>query len=350
MKTLTRPGAVSVVVGVGLSFAVVPAGPAGAAGETHVRCNDVAGLIAAINRANSGGGRITLAPHCTYTLTTRDNADDGLPEITGNVTITGRDTTVRRAPNAAQDFRILHVAPEGRLTVNSLTISGGRLPDFAGGGIWNSGTLKLNRTAVEANRAETSGGIHNVGGQLELAGSTVERNTATLNGGGIHNGRNQLLDRPGRLTMKGGSLLKNRALNDAGGGLENLRSTAHLASVTVKGNTAPRGGGINQFAGTLRLKSTTLSGNIAVTGGGLRNSFSTASLVRSSVTRNTAITAGGGIFNENSSSVTLDAGRVVRNSPDNCSPEGSVPGCTNPTGTGTPQNSASPSKGGKGRK
>ena len=334
MKTISCPGAVGLAVGVGLSLAVVPAGTANAAGETRVRCNDIAGLVNAINQANTDGGRITLAPHCTYTLTAPDNPDDGLPEITGNVTISGRDTTIRRASNATQDFRIFHVPPRGTrtLTLNSLTISGGSLSDSSGGGIWNSGTLNLNRTVIKGNHARTSGGIHNIGGQLNLNRSTVERNTATLNGGGILNGRNQILDIPGTVNMKGGSLRKNRALNDGGGGLENLRSTANLNSVSVTGNTAPRGGGINQFAGTLDLKSTTLSDNIAVTGGGLRNSFSTATLVRSQVTRNTAITAGGGIFSENSSSVTLEASRVFRNAPDNCSPEGSVPGCTNPAG------------------
>ncbi len=356
MKITSRSGPVMAAVGVGLSLAVLPVGPASAAaGGTHVRCNDITALKNAITQANADGGRITLASHCTYTLTAADNPDDGLPEITGNVTITGRDTTVRRAPNATQDFRIFHVVFGGNLTLNSLTVSGGRLADTAGGGIWNSGTTNLNRTTIKDNRARTSAGIHNVGGRLNLDRSTVERNTATQNGGGIQNGRNEIAQQPGTVTMKGGALLNNRALADSGGGLENLRSTANLDSVEVKGNTAPRGGGINQFAGTLHLKSTTLSENIAVTGAGLRNSFSTATLDRSLITRNTAITAGGGIFNENSSSVALTASKVIRNRPDNCSPAGSVPGCTDPTGTVTLPASQGPppakdSKDGKVRK
>ncbi|QPP08026.1 hypothetical protein G4Z16_18290 [Streptomyces bathyalis] len=357
MKIILRSGAVTAAIGVGLSLAVLPAVPAGAAAAIRVPCNDITALKNAINRANASAnaGRIVLASHCTYTLTTADNPDDGLPEITGNVTITGRDTTIRRSPSATQDFRIFHVPAAGgprTLTLDSLTVSGGSLPNFAGGGLWNNGTLNLNRTTVRDNRAETSAGIHNTGGRLNLDHSTVERNTATRNGGGILNGRNQLLDQPGTLTMKGGALLNNRALNDGGGGLENLRSTANLDSVAVKGNTAPRGGGINQFVGTLHLKSATLSNNIAVTGAGLRNSFSTATLVRSLVTRNTAITAGGGIFNENSSSVMLRDSRVVRNRPDNCSPAGSVSGCTDPTRTVTPLSSqvSPPAKGSKARK
>ncbi|GAA1883752.1 right-handed parallel beta-helix repeat-containing protein [Streptantibioticus ferralitis] len=334
MKNIVR--AATTTVGVGLSIAVLSAGPASATGGTHVRCNDITALRNAISQANTSGGRITLAPHCTYTLTAPDNPEDGLPEITGNVTISGRDTSVRRAPNATQAFRIFHVANGGNLTLKSLTVSGGSVPDSAGGGIWNSGTLNLNSAIIKGNLAGTGGGVYNLGGQLTLDRSTVKRNTAIHNGGGIANGRYAILDRPGTVTMKGGALLKNRALNDNGGGLENVRSTASLDSVSVRGNTALHGGGINQFGSTLRLTSTTVRDNVAVSGGGLANNASTAALVRSLVTRNTAITAGGGIFNENSGQATLTASKVIHNTPDNCSPEGSVPGCAGPANRITP--------------
>src|SRR5262245_59495514 len=138
MKMTLRSGAVAAAFGVGLSLAMVPTVPASAAAPSEIRvpCNDITALQNAINQANASAnaGRITLASHCTYTLTAADNPDDGLPEITGNVTISGRDTTIRRAPDATQDFRIFHVPAAGgarSLTLNSLTISGGSLPDFA---------------------------------------------------------------------------------------------------------------------------------------------------------------------------------------------------------------------------
>ncbi|MEU1631187.1 hypothetical protein ABZ746_39330 [Streptomyces sp. NPDC020096] len=83
MKNMVRSGAATATVGVGLSIAVLSAGPASAAGGTHVRCNDITALRNAISQANTSGGRITLAPHCTYTLTAPDNPEDGLLEITG---------------------------------------------------------------------------------------------------------------------------------------------------------------------------------------------------------------------------------------------------------------------------
>jgi hypothetical protein len=333
MKIILRSGAVAAAVGVGLSLAALPSGPATAAGGTHVPCNDITALKNAITQANTSGGRIILASHCTYTLTTADNTDDGLPEITGNVAISGRDTTIRRASSATQDFRIFHVVSGGNLTLNSLTISGGRLGNGPGGGIaTQQGTLNLNRSVITRNSADTGGGLSNLSGKLHLDRSTVSRNTADRFGGGILNDGN------GTLTMKHGSLFLNRAVTSNGGGLENILGTASLESVSVRSNTAIEGGGIRNANGsTVRTKSTILRDNIAVSGAGLSNNSQTASssatLVRSLVTRNTAITAGGGIFNGTGGQVTLTASRVIRNTPDNCAPAGSVPGCTNPTGT-----------------
>ncbi|SCK15890.1 hypothetical protein [Streptomyces sp. WMMB 322] len=339
MKLILRSGAVTAAVGAGLFAAVLPTAPANAAGGTHVRCNDTAGLVAAIDRANTDGGRITLASHCTYTLTAPDDGDDGLPEITGNVTLSGSETTIRRSPDATQDFRIFHVADGGKLTLKSLTVSGGRLTSGLGGGIRNEdgGTLNLNRAAVKNNRAVSGAGIYSLGGRINLDRSAVERNTASGFGGGIVNDGN------GTMTMKGGSLHGNRALTSNGGGLENILGTASLESASVRGNTALVGGGIRNTNGsTLRLKSTTVRDNIAVTGAGISNNASTATLVRSLVTRNTAITSGGGIANEEGGQVTLTASKVVRNAPDNCVPEGSVPGCTNPAAAVTPPASKLP--------
>ncbi|MFI0817136.1 right-handed parallel beta-helix repeat-containing protein [Streptomyces sp. NPDC021098] len=331
MKIILRTGGVISAVGVGLTLAAVPTGPASAAPETQVRCNDIPGLISAINDANTSGGRIRLASHCTYTLTAADNPDDGLPEITGNVTISGRDTTIRRDPDATDSFRIFHVVDGGVLTLKSLTVSGGISLTFGGGIANEGGTLNLDDSAVKGNRAVTGGGIENDGGELNLDRTTVERNTAANFGGGINNDVN------GTMTMKSGALLNNRAVTNNGGGLENRVGTATLESVSIRGNSAIFGGGLrNVNLSTLNLKSTTVRDNIAERGAGLANNASTATLVRSLVTRNIAITAGGGIYIEGDADTTLTDTRVVNNRPDNCAPEGSVPGCTNPTTTVAP--------------
>ncbi len=332
MKHVLRSGALTVAVGAGLSLAVLPTGSASAADDIRVGCDDIPGLVAAINQANTNGGRITLASRCAYTLTTPDNPDDGLPEITGEVTISGNGSTIRRDPDATEDFRIFHVVSGGILTLKSLTVSGGVSSGSGGGALNEQGTLNLNNTAFKDNLAVTGGGVSNDGGQLNLDRTTVERNTATSFGGGVLNTSD------GTTTMKHGSLLKNRAVTSNGGGFENQLGTASLESVSIRGNTGIEGGGIrNVNNSTLNLKSTTLKDNIAVRGAGLSNFSSplgtaTATLVDSLVTRNTAITAGGGIDNQ-AGQVTLTNTKVIDNEPDNCAPEGSVPGCTNPTAT-----------------
>ncbi len=327
-----RRATLTAVTGLGLCLTLLPAGQAFAQSPTtRVPCNNIPALKATIAKANTSGGRITLASRCTYNLTAPDNADDGLPEITGNVTLTGRDTTIRRAPNATQDFRILHVVSGGTLTLNSLRISGGSLADDNGGGVANEdGTLNLNRTTVRGNHAEMGGGLYNTGGKLNLDRSTAERNSTDLWGAGVFNTGN------GNMKMTGGALRDNRALNN-GGGLENITGTAYLHDVSVRGNTAIEGGGIRQTIGsTLRLRSTEVRDNIAVSGGGISNNGSTATLVRSLVTRNTAITTGGGIINEADGQVTLTDSRVVRNRPDNCVPQGTIAGCSDPAGRTVP--------------
>lgn len=81
-------------------------------------------MVAAINSANgSGGGTITLAGGCTYTLVAPTTRANGLPVITATVTIQGNGATITRA-SSAPSFRILGVASGGTLTLNALTISG----------------------------------------------------------------------------------------------------------------------------------------------------------------------------------------------------------------------------------
>ena len=62
-------------------------------------------LIVGIQRANAdGGGTLSLAKKCVYTLTVNDG-QNGLPPIAAPVTIVGNDSTIIRAANAAS-FRI----------------------------------------------------------------------------------------------------------------------------------------------------------------------------------------------------------------------------------------------------
>jgi hypothetical protein len=93
-----------------------------------VSCS-TASLITAINTANTAGsGTLLLASHCTYLLTTANGVGrgpDGLPLITGNLSlIGGNSTTIARSSTAAA-FRIVEVAAGASLGLRNLFISGG---------------------------------------------------------------------------------------------------------------------------------------------------------------------------------------------------------------------------------
>jgi hypothetical protein len=84
-----------------------------------------------------------------YNLTTVDNTTDGangLPSITGDITIVGNGATIQRDP-AAPAFRLFHIAATGSLTLDNLTVSGGlasgTAPGDDGGAVYNRGTLAL---------------------------------------------------------------------------------------------------------------------------------------------------------------------------------------------------------------
>src|SRR3954469_8643607 len=87
-------------LGGALAIAIsAPPAQAAHAPAIPVRCS-VAALVTAISAANSAGGARTLnlARGCTYTLVDPDNAANGLPVITGEITINGSHSTIRRDP------------------------------------------------------------------------------------------------------------------------------------------------------------------------------------------------------------------------------------------------------------
>ena len=177
--------------------------PSGAA-TFNIPDGDVAGLIAAINTANTNpdADTISLAPNGTYTLTAVNwtyyyTGPSGLPAISSPMTINGNGATIQRSSAAGTpDFRILYVGA-GDLTLNEVTIRGGRSASGAsgypggGGGIRiDNGNLLLVKSTVTDNWGNEGGGIFNfVGGTLTVINSTVSHNTGYggRTGGGILN-------------------------------------------------------------------------------------------------------------------------------------------------------------------
>ncbi|MGZ0200369.1 hypothetical protein ACNFR7_09255 [Streptomyces sp. RM1] len=330
-------------------------------------------LQAAIAAVATVGGTVNLKRHCTYTLTdaTPPNGDNGLPVIKNKVTINGRGATITRAATAG-DFRFFEIdGPDGKLTLNALTLSNGHassgLGNGRGGAIWLSGAgpaLTLNDSCLTTNTADTFGGaIDNDNGVVSVNRSTLYNNTA--NSGGA------LFVSPfggsGTATVDRSRITGNHATRLAGGIAAAVGTTVTLTSTRVTRNdvtgTTPQGGGIAQ-AGTMTLKRSEVTGNTTTgtnaQGGGIFNVSGTVKLTDSPVTRNTANgtnSRGGGIFNTGfgtvtltrspvihnqalgtgangggifnaAGTVTLVASPVTRNQPNNCGSPSTVPGCS----------------------
>jgi hypothetical protein len=107
-----------------------------------VNDGDVAGLIAAIQALNSGGGgTIVLAPNGSYSVTQPSDwwyGPDAFPAISSAIVIQGNGATITRAAGAPK-FRFFYVSggfstlPAGNLTLQNLTLTGGLAQGGRGG-------------------------------------------------------------------------------------------------------------------------------------------------------------------------------------------------------------------------
>lgn len=305
--------AVAATAAVTFTAAMEPAGasPSGSFVPCSGPTGGTAGLDAAITAANAaGGGTITLAPQCTYTLSARANVDlgAGLTDVSSAITIDGRGATITRATTAPQ-LHLLFVDPTGDLTLNRVTLTGG-LAD-AGGAVYNLGTLTLQASQLAANSATAGGGAVYNQGTLTLQASKVTGNrvggSASTFGGGI-------VSFAGSVTVSDSLIDGNSASSNGtfavGGGiyadstdLTVDHSVVWGNTVTATGNAIGQGGGL-VTGGSLVVTDSVITGN--------------------SVTSQIGNNAGGGIYLDYGT-VSLERSFVGANQPDNCYP--AIQGC-----------------------
>jgi len=264
-------------------------------------------LISAISAANSqiGGGTVTLASGCVYTLTTVNNSTDGgtgLPVITGAVTIAGNGATITRSTAAGTPtFRIFDVATSGNLTLDSLTLSNGLLASngsTGGAGIYNHGTLAVSGSTFSGNSSPSpngvSGGAISNSGQLTVTTSTFTGNTAQ-EGASIFN--------QNTTTITQTTFANNTATIYGGGGILNGFGTTTVSASTFVGNRGPGGGAIDNDTAMVISNSTFYNNTAGSGGGGAINNFGTVTFIQSTLSGNTAQT-GANIHNFSYGSVT----------------------------------------------
>jgi len=249
-------------------------------------------LVSAINSANANadGGTLTLAPHCTYTITTPATAADGLPVITGNVTIKGQAATITRDETAGR-FRIFDVVSGGTLNIDFLTISNGNTTGL-GGAIQLAGTATVSNSTLTGNTAGNGGAIAaNASANLTVTTTTFHDNTATSVGGG------------GMIVF----------------------GIAHVTRSTIDGSTAPiNGGGINvQPSGQLTLTNSTLVNNTSSSLGGALSNLGTTTVTNVTFSGNTG--SDGDAIATGNNNVTI-ANSIIDDETDHneCSPSGTI--------------------------
>ena len=219
---------------------------------------------------------------------------DSLLLINSEVVINGNGSTLKLSPRTRKELRLIYVAPQAQLTINDLTLTGGR-EDGAGIYADDSSVVVLNRSEVIGNTAgkaseysqRAGGGIYTKG-ELTLNHSRVAGNTAYGFGGGIYAWVDAEEGREVRVTLNHSEVSDNRIY-------------------AVAGEGGASGGGISLAKGTLTLNRSSVSGNGAYpsadsqgaaeqgTGGGIRLSLGTLVMNQSLVSENYASYTGGGI-------------------------------------------------------
>ena len=170
-----------------------------------------------------------------------------------------------------EDGYVLHNA--GNLTIrnssplNVGTISGGYNDEYVedgvvpfgynrGGGIYNTGTLRLEGGDITRNKAKDNAGVFNASNAtFTMTGGMISENTSTLMGGaGVTN--------YGTFTMSGGTITDNSAVT-RGGGVWSIGSFT-MTGGSITGNTAGNnGGGLCVRYGSATISGGSITGNSA---------------------------------------------------------------------------------------
>jgi len=170
-------------------------------------------------------------------------AADGSSVI--RLTGTGRVVNVRRAATTA--------------TIDLVTITGGKNPTSAGGGIniERGARLTLTNSTVTVNQARDGGGINN-DGSIRIENSTIDNNTADRKGGGLRdNGTDTIIRNStfvGNVASQGGALSSTGATD-----------LTH-ATIVRNQSTSSSSAGVDRNGGTLKVRYSIIGANSRTNG------------------------------------------------------------------------------------
>ncbi|MCI0399666.1 MAG: hypothetical protein L0332_25360 [Chloroflexi bacterium] len=260
----------------GLSIQNGAAGTGGLGGGIYVNSGKLALLDSRLdaNTAGNGGGIYNA----------------------GVLTITN---TIVSNNSSAQDGAGVYSAMPGSLSILDSAVNGNSGDRGGGLHLWHGfagvPVTTIANTAFQDNSATLGGGIFVRESRMALAGSLLNSNSASLQGGGIYAASvvftvTETTIRDNAVTSSTGS----------GGGIISLGGTLALRSSAIHDNTVTQpnshGGGLTIF-GWSTIVNSTFSGNQAALGGGIHFGIGQHALTSTTIYSNTAF-SGSGIYDD----------------------------------------------------
>jgi len=289
----------------------------------NVEAGDVAGLVAAIDAANTNDEADSIILEAgSFNVLFSDADAIQFAQISSEISISGsgpEPTLIQRPPDEFW-FNFLGVGEMGHLTLRNLTIKGGYTSQDCGGAITViRGSMMVQNVTFLDNYSRFSGGaICNLGGVIVVDNSVFKGNKAGNYGGAIHNDDS---GQSGTLNIIDSIFEGNES--SRGGALYNDNSELTIqSSVIVSNVSSGSGGGIGaEHSGSpedniITIQDCTIEGNSAqVSGGGLDLHSSTATITGSTISHNsTELLGGGGIYSgfgsQNISNSTISGNRA----------------------------------------
>jgi len=156
-------------------------------------------------------------------------------KITGPVDAAGSPlVTIARSSSSNAYFRVIGTSAD--LTLQNLILKGGYLYNARGAGVNATGQANLTITnstisgnTIYGKSSYSGGGIASEYGGITLTGSTVSKNFATGNGGGVYTLHE------GQITISNSTITGNHA-NYYGGGVYNFNGDVTMTGTTVSNN------------------------------------------------------------------------------------------------------------------
>ena len=256
---------------------------------TPASCTDAAfdAAILQVYFGGSQGGRVSF--NCGMTPVTIALASSKLLDAGVATEIDGGGRISLDAGNQHRHFEVRDVGTT--LTLRGLTLRSGQASDFGGAAFVRAGAgLFVHDSRFFNNGAVTSGGAiaGEDGSSLSVLDSRFDLNSAGAGGA---------IAKTGQLTIANSSFNENSA-TDQGGALQWwFPIGGDVVTSTFTGNTASSGGAILIRGGTARLDGVRLDGNIVTGDGGGLHAYDDAQIevLRTTIVNNRANSRGGGV-------------------------------------------------------